>query len=458
MTEGTSVQEHVLKVIDLITRLGQLGFIMDGELNQDLILQSLPESYSQFVLNYHMNKLNTSLPKLLNMLKTAESHIKKEKAPLLLIDKKKKSGKKGFKRLNPKSGISKNKKGKKASKQSTCFFCGKAGHWKRNCKAYLASVKPGASDGPKGMYEIHAILTLNSSVSNTWVLDTACGYHICKFLQGLHKLKVLKEGDFNLYGAGGDIIQAEAVGTYILKLPLGKVLELDNCYYMPKIIRNIVSIPLLLKQGYVMDVKSTGCSIMLSNEIICSGIFSNGLLTLSLDNSVFHVNNKRKRENFNNTLLWHCRLGHVSESRISKLYKEKFLEPYEYESLGTCESCLMGKMTKTPFSGHGERTTELLGLIHTDVCGLMMTQARGGYSYFITFIDDLSRFGYVYLMKHKSEAFDKFKEYQSMVKKQTGKSIKVLRSDRGGEYLSTEFLDYLKVNGILSEWTPPFTP
>ena len=84
----------------------------------------------------------------------------------------------------------------------------------------------------------------------------------------------------------------------------------------------------------------------------------------------------------------------------------------------------------------------------------MTTQARGGYSYFITFTDDLSRFGYVYLMKHKSEAFDKFKEYESMVEKQTEKSIKVLRSDRGGEYLSTEFLDYLKVNGILSEWTP----
>ena len=118
----------------------------------------------------------------------------------------------------------------------------------------------------------------------------------------------------------------------------------------------------------------------------------------------------------------------------------------------------MGKMTKTPFTGHGERSTKLLGLIHTDVCGPMTTQARGGYSYFITFTDDLSRFGCVYLMKHKSEAFDKFKEYQSMVEKQTGKSIKVLRSDRGGEYLSTEFLDYLKVNGILSEWTPPYTP
>ena len=73
-----------------------------------------------------MNKLNTSLPELLNMLKIAESHIKKDKAALL-VDRinKKKSGKKGFKKLNPKSGISKNKKGKKASKQSTCFFVAK---------------------------------------------------------------------------------------------------------------------------------------------------------------------------------------------------------------------------------------------------------------------------------------------------------------------------------------------
>ena len=77
----------------------------------------------------------------------------------------------------------------------------------------------------------------------------------------------------------------------------------------------------------------------------------------------------------------------------------------------------MGKMTKTPFSGHGEKINELLVLLYIDICGLMITQARGGYFYFIIFMDNLSRFGYVYLMKHKSKVFDKFKKYQSMVKK-----------------------------------------
>src|SRR6185503_18113497 len=100
-------------------------------------------------------------------------------------------------------------------------------------------------------------------------------------------------------------------------------------------------------------------------------------------------------------------------------------------------------MTKSPFTGVGERASDLLGLIHTDVCGPMSSKARGGYNYFITFTDDLSRYGYIYLMKHKSEAFEKFKEFQNEVQNQLGKTIKALRSDRGGEYLTQEFDEHL---------------
>ena len=107
-------------------------------------------------------------------------------------------------------------------------------------------------------------------------------------------------------------------------------------------------------------------------------------------------------------------------------------------------------MTKLPFVGHGERATDLLALVHTDVCGPFDVPARGNFVYFITFTDDLSRYGYVYLMRHKSEAFEKFKEFRHEVEKQIGKPIKVLRSDRGGEYLSQKFLDYLKENDIVS--------
>ena len=85
----------------------------------------------------------------------------------------------------------------------------------------------------------------------------------------------------------------------------------------------------------------------------------------------------------------------------------------------------------------------MLELVHTDVCGPINIRARGGYEYFITFTDDYSKYGYVYLMQHKSEALEKFKEFRDEVEKQLDTHIKAIRSDRGGEYLSNEFIDHL---------------
>ena len=106
-----------------------------------------------------------------------------------------------------------------------------------------------------------------------------------------------------------------------------------------------------------------------------------------------------------------CEPCHIGVKRMKKLHADGLLESLDYESFDTCEPCLLGKMTKTPFSGTMERATNLLEIIHTDVCGPMSVEAHGGYRYVLTLTDDLSRYGYVYLMKHKSETFEKFKEF-----------------------------------------------
>ena len=72
-----------------------------------------------------------------------------------------------------------------------------------------------------------------------------------------------------------------------------------------------------------------------------------------------------------------------------------------------------------------ERATDLLEIIHTDVCDPMSVKARGVYRYFLTFTDDLSRYGYIYFMKHKSEIVEKFKEFQSEVENHRNKKNKV---------------------------------
>ena len=90
-----------------------------------------------------------------------------------------------------------------------------------------------------------------------------------------------------------------------------------------------------------------------------------------------------------------------------------------------------GQNDQDSFSRTMERATNLLEIIHTDVCGPMSVEARGGYHYVLTLTDDLSRYGYVYFMKHKSETFENFKEFQNEVENQRDRKIKFLRSERG---------------------------
>ena len=113
---------------------------------------------------------------------------------------------------------------------------------------------------------------------------------------------------------------------------------------------------------------------------------------------------------------------------------------------------------KRPFNAKGYKAKDLLELVHSDVCGPMSIQARGGYEYFITFIDDYSRFGYVYLMKRKSKVFEKFKEFRDEVENQLGKRTWAIRSDRGCKYLLRDFKDYLTENGIISQFIAPRIP
>jgi hypothetical protein len=102
----------------------------------------------------------------------------------------------------------------------------------------------------------------------------------------------------------------------------------------------------------------------------------------------------------NTTYTWHCRLGHVGIKCMKKLHSDGPLGSLDFDSFDTCEPCLLSKMTRTPFTRFVERAADLLGIIHTDLCGLMSVATRNS-RYFVTFTDDLSRYEYIYLMKNK---------------------------------------------------------
>ena len=474
MSPGASVGEHVLKLIGLIEDLADLGFILEAELNTDLILQSLPGSYGQFVSNFNMNKLTPTLPELLNILRIEESTQNKGNSSTLLVDRSSKSSK-----LKPKRKVQKKtpqakktaKKGKKKVEvpkknkgegfdinKVECYFCHLKGHMKRDCKKFQATLpkKKAQEASTSGVLVVENCFSVSSTA---WVLDTGSGTHICNSLQGLKNSSKLGQDEVTLRVGNGAIVAAVAVGDYNLTLPKGVLLVLKRCYYVPKMLCNIISVSLLDIEGYKFVLQNNVMNIFTNQVLIGFGTLFNGIYILN-QNIIFNIQNPKKRKfsDTNDAFLWHCRLGHINQNRINKLHTNGYLDPLKTATYETCHSCLKGKLTKTPFKGHGERAEELLGLIHSDVCGPMSIHAKGGYSYFITFTDDFSRYGHVFLMKHKSESFEKFVEYKNEVENQTEKSIKILRSDRGGEYLSSEFLAFLKENGILSQLTPPYTP
>nr|GEW17644.1 hypothetical protein [Tanacetum cinerariifolium] len=136
--------------------------------------------------------------------------------------------------------------------------------------------------------------------------------------------------------------------------------------------------------------------------------------------------NKRVKLDFDSTLLWHCRLGHISKKCIEKLQHDRLLNSFVLTAFEKCVSCMSGKIARKPYTHQVERAKDLLRLIHTDVCGPFKIMSRQGASYFVTFTDDFSRYGYVYLLKHKHEVSETFKVFQKEVENQLGKVVLLL--------------------------------
>nr|GEY72624.1 hypothetical protein [Tanacetum cinerariifolium] len=195
--------------------------------------------------------------------------------------------------------------------------------------------------------------------------------------------------------------QVEAIGSYDLVLPNGLVICLDSCHYVPSITRSVVLVSRFVENRFVQCFTDYGILVSRNDVIYFNAI-------------------PRGKHNLDSTYLWHCRLALISKKHIGKKQHDGLLKSTDVESFDQCVSCLSGKMTRKSFPHRPERVTDLLGLIHTDVYGPL---------------------------RHVSRQENQFRQ-----------TIKALRSDRGGKYISQEFKDYLKAYAIVQQLTLPYTP
>nr|GEU73841.1 putative zinc finger, CCHC-type [Tanacetum cinerariifolium] len=264
----------------------------------------------------------------------------------------------------------------------------------------------------------------------------------------------------------------------MLKLILksGFIMYLKYTLYVPSITRNLISVPKLLIHDYEFMFGYYGLKVYFNSRLVGTGSLDNNLIKLQLDSNfkksllsmdVNVISNKKRNhlDEESSSRLWHKRLGHISKDRMQRLIKEAILHRLDFSDFNQCVECIKGKFVKT-VKKRSTRSKHLLEIIHTDICGPFINDI-GVHKYFITFIDDYSRYTYVYLVKEKSESLDIFKIFKAKVENQVNRKIKIVRSDRGGEYYGKHsdlgqsprpFAINCQENGIVNQFTIPYTP
>ncbi|RDX72698.1 hypothetical protein CR513_47774, partial [Mucuna pruriens] len=156
-------------------------------------------------------------------------------------------------------------------------------------------------------------------------------------------------------------------------------------------------------------------------------------------------------------MMWHHRLGHMFKQGLKVLMERNLLPGLKEVSLTFCEHCVISKQHKLKFARVTTKGKHILDLIHFNVWESLEISMEGA-KYFVSFIDDYSRRLWVYPIKTKSSVFSQFKEFKAQVELETGRKIKCLRTDNGGEYVDGEFLAFCKQEGIVRQFSVPHTP
>ena len=125
---------------------------------------------------------------------------------------------------------------------------------------------------------------------------------------------------------------------------------------------------------------------------------------------------------------------------------------------GVCKGCAQGNNVKKAFPNSESKAKGILEIVHSNVCGPMLSSSLSGYVYYVSFIDDFSHKTWIYFLKRKDEVLSKFKEFKALVENHTKKKIKALWSDNGGEFNSEEFNDLCRESRIKRELSTPYNP
>ncbi|GJW39156.1 zinc finger, CCHC-type containing protein [Tanacetum coccineum] len=459
MVNSRPVMEQYNELLRILGQYTQHGLKIDESIFVSSIIDKLPPSCKDFKHTLKHGKDDLSLVQL-------GSHLRIEKS-LKAQDSDKGKGKEvaGPSVNMTEEGKNKNNKQNKGKKRDfkehgsgsgsnkkpklECWKCGKTGHFKRDCRsgnkknANAGGSGKGSKDHSHDQGEnlvpvwnkfVKFFVSLISEAfyvqvdAIAWWIDSGATTHVCKDRCWFKTYEPVEDGSV-LYMGDDHFAHVHRKGSVVLEFSSRKSITLVNVLYVSKLNKNLIYGP-----DFVY--------------------YNNGMFMLNLNkvpnesDSVYMSSSAVV-----NSSLWHARLGHVHYKRILEMSKDELIPAID-ENPDKYTTCMLTKITRQPFKSITWKFV-ILELIHSDLCDFHATPSLGNKKYVITFIDDASRFCYVYLLHAKDEALDKFRIYKTEVELQQNDLIKTLRTDRGGEYYDPVFFQSV---GIIHETTAPYTP
>nr|GEX12280.1 zinc finger, CCHC-type [Tanacetum cinerariifolium] len=353
-----------------------------------------------------------------------------------------------------------------------CYKCQKLGHLRKDCRATLTTQEQSnlilEDDEPSLLMTTHEEILLNegqiqpgkyaSGDASMWYLDNGASNHMTGVKSHFKDINENISGRVRF--GDGSYVQIKGRGSILLGCRNQEQNILSDVYYIPNLKSNIISLGQLTEIGckVIMDgnkltLYDKNKKLLMKVERSKNRLYS---IILQIEAPICLLANVD-----NQTWLWHARLGHLNFDDINKMTRKNLVEgiPRINHARQICDACLLGKHSRTPFPNQAKfRSKNPLDLVYGDLCGPISPATHSGKKFLFLLVDDYTRFMWAYFLTSKDQAFSTFKEFRQQIEMELRMRLRMLRTDRGGEFISNEFTKYCKENGIARQLTAPYSP
>ena len=462
MHDGEDANAHLTGFFDAVDKLKAMEVDIHGDLLTIMLLYSLPDTFENFRCAIEsrdaLPDAETLKIKILEEFSARQHKLDINQNAAMYAN----QGRSNTKNSRAPENENKNAQSKAKSKLK-CGFCKKKGHKEADCFFKKAANKQKTEDQTANKVD-HEVISWIADVQHTsapktsdlWCVDSGCTAHLCNDLKLFSNTQ---ETDSNLRLANNATSKVTSKGVVKINIAdTDKSITLSNALYVPDLANNLLSV------ARIVDTESTVTFSKHNATVRDKG----GELKFIAPRigDLFFLREEAPRsclvlEKDSTVKRWHQRLGHLNFAEMRHMLHSQAVKGLEMSGAidrVKCDTCIAGKLTAAPFKSSETTTKEPLELIHSDLCGPMRVSSVEGASYFLTFIDDYSRLGYVFFIRNKSDVVDTFVQFKNLVENQTGYKIKNFQSDNGREFYNQRMIDFLKQAGIHHRLTVPYTP